>query len=701
MKSPSPSTAPRNRAYFIAGVLILAFIPRGLPAQDQPEKKNEIIYNEVVELIGQLTSQSDKEKIKAANKLGKIRAAYSVAALKEALKDPSIQVRLAIVDALGQIATAASAKALAKEARDDASEEVQVAAVEALSALQVEASYQGCVSLVQSSKKEKTKQAALDCIRKWNQSHAALTKPIALPKGKKEPRLAKPKQAQEEPPPQEMETGKKKKKKKKEPEKGSFFEGSLGPQVKPKSLTILVDYPGTKGKELSIKEIKEEESQPEGLQIKEIIDEYPMDEPTLPPPAFSEKEKIEFPDEEAFVTLHASSQDVLRCLAGSGKHGRALKVKILITPGGHMGRLYVLTDTNVEEQRCIKTVISQLEFPPFKSSYIVSHEFKSEQYTTDEILPSGLLKEAEIYPQPGKKKHDFLTVDISSLGKQPLLGTSFAVPTSKGGLAFILTGEYVFRKIFGLGLELNAGSGISVDYEGQGGVEEALFGNLGIFARLAGEKKFEKIHIRYGGKLSIYLPTASKGSYEYDVGEQVFMAENRLRANVYASKIDYYRIERYYPNINSSSAFFLRPDFGFALGTDRFLLQLELGFDFLLLTDATYEDEYGDGYSTGSTNMVMIHIGAGMYFFPIEFLQASIELTWINPVHGRLYENPESPSTSLRAPGGELCITPAVTFFIPLPRGNAFVGIGARVPTGDINSTLGSFTWIANAGWRW
>ena len=139
----------------------------------------------------------------------------------------------------------------------------------------------------------------------------------------------------------------------------------------------------------------------------------------------------------------------------------------------------------------------------------------------------------------------------------------------------------------------------------------------------------------------------------------------------------------------------------FALGTDKFLLQLELGFDFLLLTDGTYEGEYGDEYSTGSTNMVMIHIGAGMYFFPVEFLQTSIELTWINPVHGRLYENAQSPSTSLRSPGGELCLTPALTFFIPLPKGNVYVGIGARVPTGDINSTLGNFTWIANAGWRW
>ena len=677
MKSPSP----RRFACFIAGVLILACIPRSLPAQVQPVKKNEIIYNKVVGLIGKLASQTEQEKIKAAKKLGKIRAAYSVAALKEALKDPSIQVRLAIVDALGQIATAASAKTLVLAAGKDSSEEVQVAAVGALSALHMEASYQGCVSLV-ASKNEKTKQAALDCVRQWNKPHTTLKKPIALPKGKKEPKLAKPKQAQKEPQPQEKETGKKKKKKKKEPEKGSFFEESLGPQVKPKSLSIIIDYPGTKGKKLSIKEIKEEESQPEGLQIKEIIDEYPMDEPTLPPPALSEKAKIEFPDEEAFVTLHGSSQDVLHCLADTGKHGRALKVKILITPGGHLGHLYVLTDTSVEEQRCIKTVISQLEFPPFKSSYIVSHEFKSEQSRA----PSGLLKEEEIYPPPGKKKHDFLTVDLSSLSKQPLLGTSFAVPSGKGGLAFILTGEYVFKKIFGLGLELNAGSGISVDYEGQGGVEEALFGNLGIFARLAGEKKFEKIHIRYGGKLSIYLPTASKGSYEYDVEVEASLAENRLRAHVYASKIDYYRIERYYPNINSSSALFLRPDFGFALGTDRFLLQLELGFDFLLLKD--------------STNMAMIHIAAGLYFFPIEFLQTSLELTWINPVYGRLYENPESPSTSLRAPGGEFCITPAVTFFIPLPRGSAFVGIGARVPTGDINATLGNFTWVANAGWR-
>ncbi|MFH1435362.1 MAG: HEAT repeat domain-containing protein, partial [Pseudomonadota bacterium] len=213
-----------SRACFITGVLILASIPRVLPAQDQAEKESEIIYNKAVENIGKLASPNEQEKIKAAKNLGKIRAAYSVAALKEALKDPSTHVRLAIVDTLGQIATPASAKALTKTATDDSSGEVQVAAVDALSTLHLEASYQGCVSLVQSSKKEKTKQAALDCIRQWNQPHAALKKPIALPKGKKEPTLAKPKIAVEEPQPPEKEAGKdkKKKKKKKEPEKESF-----------------------------------------------------------------------------------------------------------------------------------------------------------------------------------------------------------------------------------------------------------------------------------------------------------------------------------------------------------------------------------------------------------------------------------------------------------------------------------------------
>jgi len=663
--------------------LVAALTISGLPAHAQEKIDEDAVYDEVSSLVTLLLSESESIRAKAAVRLGKLRAAYSVGALAGALGDPSKKVRLAAVGSLGQIATPASAKALAEASKADKDPDVRLAAVGALTALHIEAAYQGCVSVLQKSADEAVKKAALGCLKKWNEPYTPLPKPLPLPKGKKEPKAEKPeevkKEAVKEPKPEKV-------KKVKIKEKPST-ETTEGKPTFVEKVNEIKEPPAYEVK-------KKEEEKPE------IMTEFPEDsvEEKVKPPMLSKQDELEVPNEEAYVTLKTVRSRVADCMMQHKVPGESLKVKVLVTPGGSLGHLYVLGEASLSAESCIKDAIGSLEFPPFKSSYVVDHEYQKGVGPEEPPLP-GLMKEEDVFQVPSKRKGQFIPLELSCLGRESVERVLFSVPHSTGGVSFTLSGEYVIKKVFGLGLELNAGSGTYGLYEYDSTrKEKPLFGNLALIMRTAGAKEFPKLKLLYGARLALYTPTASRGGYAYDSYPDG--ADATLSAGAYASQIDYYHVERLYPNVNRSSRIFIRPDFGLAIGTDSILMQVELGFDIMVMGTAQYEDLYGT-YNVDAGNVYLIHIGSGFYYLPIRMLQLSLEVTWIRDLGGRLYEYSDEPRASLRTPEGEFLVTPAVTLSLPLGRGNATMTLGFRLPTGDISNIMSNFIWVMGAGLTW
>jgi hypothetical protein len=655
----------------------LAFVLLRSTTTPAQEKSNEMkTYDEVGSLVSLLFSDDESNKIKSAVRLGKLHASYAVPSLTQALSDPSKDVRRAVVTALGETATAASAKALAGAAVKDDDPQVRAAAIAALTKLHIDAAYQGCVTVLQSSKDETVKTAALTCIKTWNEPHQALPPPLSLPKGQKEPKPKKPKAVKE-----------------KKPEKEPT------PKVKPVPVPV---EPKESVVIEQVSEIKEPSAYGKtGAGLKgEIITEFPESaegegEAAVTPPMLSKKDELEVPSEEAYVALKTMSPGIAHCMEAYDVASDTLKIKVLVTPGGKLGHLYVLGDVSAGAEQCVKTIIEGLEFPPFKASYVVDHEYHR-TVAEEPAATVDLMKEEDIFPAAPPRTAAFIPLELNDLGTDSVERVIFAVPHSTGGVAFTLSGEYVIRHVVGLGLELNAGSGTytSDGYDGEALKEKAVFGNLALFVRAAGSKRFEKFTLSGGANLFFYTPTATRGAYRDDY--DFYGADGKLKAGTYASQIGYYRLERFYPNINKASRLFIRPDVGFALGNDMLRMQIETGFNILVLGTGTYGGEAID-----ASNVILIHFGAGFYYVPVSILQLSLEFTWIKDLDGRLYEDASGSNNELRSPGGEFFATPAATLSLPLGKGSATMTLGFRIPAGEISAIMSNFIWVMGAGYGW
>jgi hypothetical protein len=326
---------------------------------------------------------------------------------------------------------------------------------------------------------------------------------------------------------------------------------------------------------------------------------------------------------------------------------------------------------------------------------VVDHEYHR-TVSEEPTATADLMKEEDIFPAAPPKTAAFIPLELNGLGTDSVERVIFAVPHSTGGVAFTLSGEYVIKHVVGLGLELNAGSGTYRQLEfGEGELrEKALFGNLALFIRAAGSKRFEKFTLSGGANLFFYTPTATRGTYRD--GDDGYGPDGKLQAGVYASQIGYYRLERFYPNINKASRLFIRPDVGFSIGNDMIRMQIETGFNILVLGSGTY-----GGESVDASNVILIHLGAGFFYVPVSLLQLSLEFTWIKDLDGRLYENATGAYGSLRSPGGELFATPAATLRLPLGRGSATMTLGFRIPAGEISAAMSNFIWVMGAGYGW
>jgi hypothetical protein len=643
-------------------------------AQEKTDEMKK--YEEVGSLVSLLFSDDESIKIKSAVRLGKLHASYAVASLAQALSDPSKDVRKAVVAALGETATAASAKALAGAAVKDDDPQVRAAAIAALTKLHIDAAYKGCVTVLQSSKDEIVKTAALMCIKTWNEPHQTPPPPLSLPKGQKEPKPKKPKAVKE-------------KKPEKEPK----------PKVKPVPAPVEPQESVVIEKVSEIKEPSAYGKTEAGLKG-EIITEFPEsteeeDKAAVTPPMLSKKDELEVPSEEAYVALKTMSPGMTHCMDAYDVASDTLKIKVLVTPGGKLGHLYVLGDVSAGAEQCIKTIIEGLEFPPFKASYVIDHEYHRTA-AEEPAATADLMKEEDIFPAAAPKTAAFIPLELNYLGTDSVERVIFAVPHSTGGVAFTLSGEYVIKHVVGLGLELNAGSGTYTrdDYDGEELKEKAVLGNLAFFIRAAGSKRFEKFTLSGGANLFFYTPTATRGAYHDDY--ERYGADGKLLAGVYASQIGYYRLERFYPNINKASRLFIRPDVSFALGNDMLRMQIETGFNILALGTGSYEGEEAD-----ASNVILFHLGAGFYYVPVKILQLSLEFTWIKDLDGTLYENAHDSTNSLRSPGGEFFATPAATLSLPLGKGSATMTLGFRIPAGEISATMSNFIWVMGAGYGW
>jgi hypothetical protein len=560
-----------------------------------------------------------------------------------------------------------------------------MAAVESLTALHIESAYQGCVSVLQKSSDDTVKKAALGCLKKWNEPAKPLPKALPLPAGKKAPKGVTPEEVKKEAVKEE----------KVKPEKVKKVKGKKKPSEKEAEET-----PSFVEKVHEIKEPPAYEIQKKTEDKPEIMTEFPEEtvEEKIKPPMLSKKDELEVPSEEAYVALEAARSRVAVCMRKHEVPGESLKVKVLITPGGSLGHLYVLGDASLSAETCIKEAIGTLEFPPFKSSYVVDHEYQRTVEAEESPL-MGLMKEEDIFQAPEKRKGFYIPIELNPIGRESVERVFFNVPHSTGGVSFTLSAEYVIKKIFGIGLELNAGSGTySPDAYATRRNEKSLFGNLALIMRVAGSKEFPRLKLLYGASLALYTPTSSRGEFGDNYTD---FADSTLKAGAYASQINYYRLERLYPNINRSSRVFLRPDFGIALGTEHVLMQVELGFDLMVMGTAQYEDPYGT-YSADADNIYFVHMGSGFYYLPIRMLQLSLEITWIRDIGGKLYEFSDDPTNrAIRSPEGELFVTPALTLGLPLGRALATMTMGFRIPTGDISDIMSNFIWVMGAGLSW
>ena len=649
-----------------------------------PENEDEKIYNEVKELLYNLLYGDEQTKINAGNRLGQIRASYSVRGLEKALLDPSLKVKETVINALGKIPTPASTTALKTFAKkEDEEVSLRIFAVERLAEMFIDSSYKACLEVLETSKNSLVKKAALSCLKAWNKPHSSLPEPLPLPAGKKEPEIVEKQKSSEELKPilEKEKKGIKDTKKKKQEQQEKQTQAEKIEELKTPSVFM---------------------PKPPKIEKWGIITEFPQEEKSTEQ---KQEAVLDVPREEAYVTFDVLRNQVISCLKSHGIQPDRIKVKVIINASGKVKETLLPADIDESISKCIKDIFAETDFPPFITDYDVEHEYILKKTPRATLKNNLIFEEKDVFPETERKakptENQLYTLELSHIGDKKEAWVDFSIPHSIGGLIFTASGEYIFKKILGVSIEVSAGSGIYQDEYAEEKNEKPVMGNLGLGLRLLKTKMYKKAEFNYSLRLLTYFPTASKGNYllrnVYNEGG----ADKNLLASVYISQIDYYHIERAFPDINESIPFSLRPDFGFSLQIQKIKLQTEFGFDFIMMRDFTYKSEYEDEKIIEVPNIIMTHLGAGFYILPVNILQIAIEATYIKEINGELFSNPENPSSSLRSPEGELFITPSFTIKVNTGSGEAVAGIGIRLPAGEIASQIANFILVTRCGFFW
>lgn len=647
-------------AYPIPGVALLAACltlasPAPVRAADP-----EATYEQVVSLVHDLILGQESAKLEAAARLGEIRAVYSVPALQEALSDPSAQVRLAAVKALGGIAHKDASETL-KSASVGEDHAVALAAVQALGNMHTQASYNALMKLLGKVDHADLKQAVLAGIKKWNKPFTPLPDPVALPDGKDVPPIP-----EKEPPPEE----------KPEPEKKPETAETPAP---PKQIDIKKVKPGVQPPSETPAVIGTVEVKP-----------LPPKPPSLEPDV-----------ETAFTILETVEHDVAGCLEDLELEEETITVKVTVSAGGGVSQVQVLGDIPSPARACTAAIIMELEFPPASASYALEYEFPvqcPEQAPPEPQKPALALLTGPAAPP--------LMLELSDLTQTSAV--SFDTATAKMGAmpgritTMSIQGGWTYRWIgVGATIPFSGGTAQPDEAEGQSS-EHWVMNNVGLWIKHAGSKDLEKLKVRWGASLTFNLPTATSVPFSpFGMSGSFYTAAAALYAGYGAAG-------EVYPNLEKTLKVAVTPTVGAALDVGPVSFQLQMGFDFVVLDRAMDPDE---GVSRDLDDVTLMHLGFGALVRPLAWLQASLELTSTLQLGGKALRTYQFDSELLGRPlAHEMFVTPGLAFLLPVgQQGSGHISLGLRIPVGQIGGANGNSAnplqlepiLLLSTGFRW
>ncbi|MBW2263353.1 MAG: hypothetical protein JRG91_15420, partial [Deltaproteobacteria bacterium] len=216
--------------------------------------------------------------------------------------------------------------------------------------------------------------------------------------------------------------------------------------------------------------------------------------------------------------------------------------------------------------------------------------------------------------------------------------------------------------------------------------ERVVFNNLGLWLRFAGAKEVGSVELRFGGALTVNLPTATRVNWN-DWGG---IDKNYLPA-VGALYSDYYHHGRAYPDLQNTFKASIRPDVDFGVRIGMLSFQLEVGFDFIILGEAFNPDPFWRT-RMDMDEVYLFHLGFGAALQPLPWLQLGMELTSVielSGVSGQTwgYNRDEVGDP----PGSEAFLTPTLSVLLPAGEsGSGYLTLGLRVPLGEVGSRAGS-----------
>jgi hypothetical protein len=250
---------------------------------------------------------------------------------------------------------------------------------------------------------------------------------------------------------------------------------------------------------------------------------------------------------------------------------------------------------------------------------------------------------------------------------------------------------------FGAGASIPFSAGASTDPGG--GFEEWAFGNLGMWIRYVGSRDLERLVLRYGGTLALYVPSGDEVEWsDFGTDPDLFTS----LASLYAC---YYEHGLRYPNLEDAFKVSLRPDFDIAVLLGPLSFQLELGFDFLVLGKAP--DPADSSWKRDVKDLVMFHLGLSAAVQPARWVQLSLELTSVVEVSGKSARTLAFDREVLGDPAdSEVLLTPGVTLLLPTGQsGTGHLTLALRVPLGEIGSSAGPYelgpVLVLSSGFRW
>ncbi len=544
----------------------------------------EQIYAQVLVAGADLLDGTEIEKLDAASLLAEMRAVYSVPVLEQALQDPSAMVRMAVVDALGQIAHEDAVDALVLAAHDG-NPLVALTAVNALGGMHIDEAYAALMSMLTNEGDPDIEDALLEGLRAWSQPYNALPAPTGLPPGKQVPDFDPAAPAPLEP--------------------GQVFKKAKN--------TIDACNPYDPAA---------------GILLQKCQDLVSPQDPTGKKPSWIDTKNPYGPSSFSAILSGASS------------------------------------DIDVENP------YDGIHFPLATSSAVL---LAIQAPPLPDITMSPV---SMIFAPP-------LALELWDLHTGSWVGFETATASTGVGTgrmtSMMISGEWAWR-FLGAGATIPFGVASGPD---GGGREVWLAGNIGLWLRHKGSRDLGAVTLRWGAAMTLNIPSGSRIPAPDDG-----TLDLRTRAATSLLYGQYYQHGTSYPDLENSFRTSVRPDLDIAVIIGPLALQLEMGFDFIVLGKGLDPDT---GASRDLPEVSLLHVGLGAYLRPIGFLQASLEITSVIQLSGTsLITRRFDRDLMGRPAGSEAFIAPGLALLVPLrSAGTLHLTVALRVPLGDIAAVSG------------